>query len=196
MKVLLLCCKGFETMEFAPFVDVMGWARNDYHYDVEVITCGFSKTVVSTFGIPVTVDQLVEEINAEEYDALAIPGGFEEFGFYEEAYSDRCLQLIRDGAILVRNADDVLEALSEFLPHAHQASQHPQASQAPDPDVPKYSIEESLVMLHVDEDGISIDDLVRKTKLPVGKVNALAMSLRLKGFVKFLPGNRISLLTA
>ena len=30
MKVLLFCCKGFETMEFAPFVDVMGWARNDY----------------------------------------------------------------------------------------------------------------------------------------------------------------------
>ena len=24
MKVLLFCCKGFETMEFAPFVDVMG----------------------------------------------------------------------------------------------------------------------------------------------------------------------------
>ena len=28
MKVLLFCCKGFETMEFAPFVDVMGWAGN------------------------------------------------------------------------------------------------------------------------------------------------------------------------
>lgn len=39
MKVLLFCNKGFETMEFAPFVDVMGWATNDYHYDIEVITC-------------------------------------------------------------------------------------------------------------------------------------------------------------
>jgi len=107
-----------------------------------------------------------------------------------------CLQLIRDGALLVRNADDVLEALSEFLPRTSQTSQTLQTSQTADPDTPKYSVEESLVMLHIDEDGISVDDLVRKTKLPVARVNALVMSLRLKGFVKFLPGNRISLLTA
>ena len=62
MKILLFCLKGFETMEFSPFVDVMGWARNDYGYDVQVETCGFTKTVVSTFGIPVTVDKLFEEI--------------------------------------------------------------------------------------------------------------------------------------
>jgi len=108
-----------------------------------------------------------------------------------------CLQLIRDGATLVRNVDDVLEALSEFLPKSSGLSTlQPFNASTPDPDTPKYSIEESLVMLHVDGDGISIDDLVRKTKLPVGRVNALAMSLRVKGFVKFLPGNRISLLTA
>ncbi len=29
IKILLFCCKGFEMMEFAPFVDVMGWARTD-----------------------------------------------------------------------------------------------------------------------------------------------------------------------
>ena len=28
-------------------------------------------------------------------DALAIPGGFEEFGFYEEAYNEQLLELIR-----------------------------------------------------------------------------------------------------
>ncbi len=53
MKVLLFCCKGFETMEFAPFVDVMGWARNDYDMALEVVTAGFIKTVVSAFGIPI-----------------------------------------------------------------------------------------------------------------------------------------------
>ena len=95
MKILLFCCKGFETMEFAPFVDVMGWARNDYGMDVEVITGGFTKTVVSTFGIPVLVDKTLDEIDIDEYDALAIPGGFEEFGFYEEAYDERFLALVR-----------------------------------------------------------------------------------------------------
>ncbi|QHQ61182.1 DJ-1 family protein [Anaerocolumna sedimenticola] len=96
MKVLLFLAKGFETMEFSPFVDIMGWARNDYGYDIQVITCGFQKQVISTFHIPVTVDKLIDEIHIDDYEALVIPGGFEEFGFYEEAYHEKFLQLIRD----------------------------------------------------------------------------------------------------
>lgn len=95
MKVLLFCAKGFETMEFSVFVDVFGWAENDYGYPVQVVTCGFQKEVVSTFHIPIIVDRLIDEIVVDEYDALAIPGGFEEFGFYEEAYDERLLDLIR-----------------------------------------------------------------------------------------------------
>ena len=110
--------------------------------------------------------------------------------------SSGCLKLIRDGAILVRNADDVLEAMSELLPRRKDAETVAGGTVKADPETPRYSVEESLVMLHVDEDGITLDELVRKTKLPVAKVNALAMSLRIKGFVRFLPGNRISLLTA
>lgn len=94
MKILLFLAKGFETMEASVFVDIMGWARNDYNYDVEVITCGFQKNVISTFGIPVTVDVLLKDICVDEYDALAIPGGFEEFGFYEEAFSKELSDLI------------------------------------------------------------------------------------------------------
>ncbi len=96
MKTLLFMLKGFETMEFSVFVDVMGWARNDYGYDVPVFTCGFQKEVISTFNVPVQVDKIIGEINVDDYDALAIPGGFEEFGFYEEAYDERFLNLIRE----------------------------------------------------------------------------------------------------
>lgn len=96
MKILLFCNKGFETMEFAPFVDVFGWARTDYLYDVEVITCGFTKAVISAFGISTVVDKTIDEITVDEYDALAVPGGFEEYGFYEEAYDEKFLELIRE----------------------------------------------------------------------------------------------------
>ncbi|MDE6845595.1 MAG: DJ-1/PfpI family protein [Lachnospiraceae bacterium] len=82
MKILLFCAKGFETMEFSVFVDVMGWARNDYHYPVEVETCGFTKTVYSAFHIPIITDRTLDEISADDYGALAIPGGFEEFGVH------------------------------------------------------------------------------------------------------------------
>lgn len=95
MKVLLLLAKGFEVMEFSAFVDVLGWANNDFGHDITVETCGLQKQVLSTFRIPVIVDKLIEQVNVDDYDALAIPGGFEEYGFYEEAYDERFLDLIR-----------------------------------------------------------------------------------------------------
>ena len=101
-----------------------------------------------------------------------------------------CLQLIRDGAVLVRHADDVLEAMSELLPS--RAAKKGADAPAADPQQPPYSVEEALVMLHVDEVGVSIDELVRRTMLPVARVSSLALQLRLKGFVRFLPGNRIA----
>lgn len=96
MKILLFLAKGFETMEASVFIDVIGWARNDYKMDLEVITCGKTGTVISAFGVPVTVDALLHEINASDYDALAIPGGFEEYGFYEDAYSPEVSELIKE----------------------------------------------------------------------------------------------------
>ena len=101
-----------------------------------------------------------------------------------------CLQLIREGAVLVRNADDVVEALGELFARPVQTRTDAKAER--DPLDPPYTVEEALVMTHADEDGVTLDELVRLTKLPVAKVNALAMALRIKGFVRFLPGNRIA----
>ncbi|MEZ5069907.1 MAG: DJ-1/PfpI family protein [Bacteroidales bacterium] len=95
-KILVFLAKGFETMEFSAFIDVLGWARVDYGHPLHVDTCGFTRQVTSTFGIPVIVDKTLDEVTADPYDALAIPGGFGEFGFYEEAYDPRFLDLIRD----------------------------------------------------------------------------------------------------
>jgi len=95
-KVLVFLAKGFETMEFSVFIDVLGWARNDYGQHLFVDTCGFTEKVISTFNVPVIVDKTIGEINADEYDALAIPGGFREFGYYEEAYDERFLKLITE----------------------------------------------------------------------------------------------------
>lgn len=96
MKVLVLLAEGFETMEFSVFIDIFGWARNDYRLQVETVTCGFEKVVYSTFKVPVIADKCISELQLDEYDALAVPGGFEEFGFYEEAYSPAFLSIIQD----------------------------------------------------------------------------------------------------
>ncbi len=83
-------------MEFSVFVDVLGWARNGFGFDLQVVTGGFQEKIISTFNIPVLVDKTISDISADNYDALAIPGGFEEFGFYEEAYDERFWDLIRE----------------------------------------------------------------------------------------------------
>lgn len=95
MKVLLFLCKGFEHMESAPFIDIFGWTRSYCDSDVDIVTCGYKEKVVSTFGVSVNVDILIDRVDVSDYDALAIPGGFGEFGFYEEAYDESFLQLIR-----------------------------------------------------------------------------------------------------
>ena len=105
-----------------------------------------------------------------------------------------CLSLIRDGATLVRNADDVIEAVGGFA--LSDKMDGCTASGARDPEAPAYGVDEALVMTYVDEAGVSVDELVRLTGLPVEQVNAVVMGLRIKGFIKFLPGNRISLLTS
>jgi len=95
-KVLVFLAKAFEIMEFSVFIDVLGWARVDYGHPLFVDTCGFTEKVTSTFNVPVIVDKTIKEISVDEYDALAIPGGFGEFGFYEDAYDERFLELIRE----------------------------------------------------------------------------------------------------
>ena len=37
-----------------------------------------------------------EQVSVDDFDALAIPGGYEKAGFYEDAYDDRFLELIRE----------------------------------------------------------------------------------------------------
>ena len=96
MKVLLFMPKGVETMEASAFIDVFGWSRSELQSGIQIITCGMQKEILSTFNIPITVDILLDQVVVSEYDARAVPGGFEEFGFYEDAFDERFLQLIRE----------------------------------------------------------------------------------------------------
>ena len=113
-------------------------------------------------------------------------------GRVDDRMSAGCLSLIRDGATLVRNADDVIEELSDLFPGMRRASV---AAETParDEDAPAYSAQEAIVMLHVDDDGVSVDDLPGLTGLTPAEVTSVVMTLRVKGFVRFLPGNRIAM---
>lgn len=94
-RVLLLLCEGFEVLEAAAFIDVLGWSGAEGGTPVETVTVGRRSPVVGTFGVRVVPDALLPEIGAEGFDALAIPGGFETHGYYRDAFSDEVRALVR-----------------------------------------------------------------------------------------------------
>ena len=94
-KVLLLLANGFEAVEASVFTDVIGWNKLDGDGTTDLITVGMRKTLKCTFNFEVIPEMQLSEVNIDEFDALAIPGGFEEAGFYEDAYSEDFLNLIR-----------------------------------------------------------------------------------------------------
>ncbi len=94
-KVLLLLAEGFEIYEASAFIDVMGWNLVEGNKSTQLYSCGLQKQIKSTFGQAISVDITINEVNVDDFDALAIPGGFAEFNFYRDAYDERFLELIR-----------------------------------------------------------------------------------------------------
>ncbi|HEX3043431.1 MAG TPA: DJ-1/PfpI family protein [Bacillota bacterium] len=95
-KVLLLLAEGFEIYEASAFVDVIGWNLVDGDGTTELFTCGLRKEIKSSFHQKFIVDYTVDEIDCDKFSALAIPGGFSEYHFYEDAYDERFLNVIRE----------------------------------------------------------------------------------------------------
>lgn len=95
-KILLLLANGFETFEASVFIDVIGWNLEYGDKSTKLYTCGVTDRINSTFNQKFIPDYIAENINVEDFDALAIPGGFETFGFYEDAYADVFLNIIRE----------------------------------------------------------------------------------------------------
>ncbi|RPJ27364.1 MAG: DJ-1/PfpI family protein [Chloroflexi bacterium] len=93
-QVLLLLCKGVEIYEAAAFYDVLGWSGTYGTEAVKVVTVGLEAEVRGAFGIKIIPDKLLSVMQADEFDALALPGGFEIYGYYEEAYSEIVVNLI------------------------------------------------------------------------------------------------------
>ncbi len=103
-----------------------------------------------------------------------------------------CNRLIRDGAILVETAADVLEGLQglddsgAFRRPARRVA--PAAPPLPEPgDAERAGIEELL-----GADPVPVDDLVRLSRLPIAVVQGVLLELELAGRVERHPGNRFA----
>ena len=94
-KVLLLLATGFEILEASAFIDVMGWNLMEGDQSTVLHTCALRKEIKSAFDQKFVVDHLVEEIDVNVFDALAIPGGFKNYDYYKDAYDPAYLNLIQ-----------------------------------------------------------------------------------------------------
>lgn len=95
-KVLLLLANGFEAVEASVFTDVIGWNKSDGDGNTDLITVGLREHLKCTFNFEVIPEMQLRDVNPDEFDALAIPGGFEDAGFYEDAFSEDFLNIIRE----------------------------------------------------------------------------------------------------
>ncbi|PEJ70698.1 DJ-1/PfpI family protein [Bacillus wiedmannii] len=94
-KILLLLADGFEAVEASVFTDVLGWNKWEGDGSTEVITAGLRDKLTCTWNFTVIPEKTIDNIQLDEFDALAIPGGFEEAGFYRDAFSKEFLHVIR-----------------------------------------------------------------------------------------------------
>jgi 4-methyl-5(b-hydroxyethyl)-thiazole monophosphate biosynthesis len=95
-KVCLLLPNGFEAVEASVFTDVIGWNREEGDGSTELVTVGTRKELKCTWNLTVIPERVLSEVTVEEFDALAIPGGFERAGFYEDAFRSDVLEFIRE----------------------------------------------------------------------------------------------------
>jgi len=75
-KVLLFLAQGFEEYEASVFTDVIGWSRVYGKEPVDLLTTGLRPELKCTWNFTVRPELEFEKINVQDFDALAIAGGF------------------------------------------------------------------------------------------------------------------------
>lgn len=104
--------------------------------------------------------------------------------------------LIRDGAILVRNADDVIEHINAFkTDHFGEPSQPPANFHQPARSTEAISDDtRKAVIENLSYIATPVDEIIRTCQLNIGVVQTILLELELAGRLKRLPGNAVSLM--
>lgn len=123
-------------------------------------------------------------------EVLAVPG------HPVDARAAGCNQLIRDGAVLVRNADDVVAALPLIEPI--QESQRDLLTDLPPPPKERRSLREtaklhSRILARLSPTPLAEDQLVRDLGTPAGEVGSVLVDLELDGKIDRHAGGLLAL---
>lgn len=115
-------------------------------------------------------------------EVFAVPGPV------DSVASEGCHDLIRDGATLVRNTDDVLKELGP-LP---QPTQTADAETIHNPRELTLNAQEKEVLSLIGSSPIHVDEILRTTQLDMSRVLSTLTVLEMKRFIRRHPGNMIT----
>lgn len=106
--------------------------------------------------------------------------------------------LIREGATLIRNADDVMEILMNFSGNSLRKPPTKIVNFTPPFDAKAYEDApedaQDIILSNLSFTPILVDELIRACHLTIAQLQSVLLELELAGRIKRLPGNRISLL--
>lgn len=155
------------------------------------IVSGLSKGVIVVEATFKSGSLITARLAGEQgRDVFAVPG----HPFDPRAQGPN--HLIRDGATLVRSAEDVLEALTSFSGHVLREPANTEnvfsGTALKESEVPQNAQEN--ILEHLSFTPLAVDELIRACHLTIPVVQTILLELELAGRVKRHPGGRISLL--
>jgi DNA processing protein len=151
------------------------------------IISGLSRGVVvveagATSGALITAEHALEQGR----EVFAMPGPA------DSPASAGCLKLLRDGARLVRGADDVLEDLAGVAPNVEPRAGASAAPAETVPVGPPTGLDEVQQRVYdaLGDKPRFADELTRELGIPVGELSKVLMTLEMKRVVRRMPGNQ------
>ena len=158
------------------------------------IVSGLSKGVIVVEATRRSGSLITARLAGEQgRDVYAVPGS----PFDPRAAGPN--HLIREGATLIRNADDVIEIMMNFSgntlreppPRVVDLTSYMHIEE----DVNNPEDRQEKILSHLSFAPISVDELIRACHVTVSGVQTTLLELELAGRIKRLPGNRVSLLS-
>jgi len=148
------------------------------------IIAGMSSGTVVVEAAPRSGSLITARLAAEAgREVLAVPGS------PLDPRAQGCNQLIRDGATLVQNAADVVEAIRPFASQVRSASSHYEVAAEPMNGEDALDIVEELL----GPSPVPVDEIIRLSGAPSGAVQMALLELDLAGRLDRHAGGKVSL---